>query len=108
MFAILAASKSNRDEKSWLKSLTQVRSAVLSQNESANYDADAPAKNGRFGLFKFLIRSRIPAQEDAQHILSIFSKLESGLESLEEWYGRLTFALFSGSEYKKGQVVTID
>lgn len=108
MFAILAASKSSQDEKSWFKALTKVRTAVLSSSETDQYNADAPTKDSRFGLFTFLIRSRVPVQEDAQQILNILSKLESGLESLEGWFGRLTFALHSQSEYKNGQVVIVD
>lgn len=83
--------------------MTEFRYAVLSASEQAEDTANLNSDD-RFKLFKLLVRSRVPNAQDAQHILDILGELQKGLESLEGWFGRLTFGLFSGSEYKKGQV----
>lgn len=103
MFAILAASKSTREEISWYNALTEFRYAVLSPSEQAEDTANFN-KNDRFKLFKLLVRSRIPNAQDAQHILDILGELQQGLETLEGWFGRLTFGLLTRNDYKKGQV----
>lgn len=101
LFAILAAAKSDHNEKSWFNSLTKSQASVLSSIEIAQ--VANLAKKDRFGLFKILVFSRLPATH-AERIISIFNELESGLKSLETWFGRLTFPLFARSEYKNGQV----
>lgn len=106
LFAILAAAKSNYDEQtseeSWYSTLKKTSVAVLSPSElQASQNLN---RKDRFHLFKFLVHSRIQNAEDAQHILVILAELEDGLDSLEGWFGRLTFELFSNSEYKNGQV----
>lgn len=101
MFAILAAAKSNHNEKSWYDALTHSQASALSPIEAAQ--VANLAKKDRFGVFKILLFSRVPAA-NVEKILSIFNELESGLKSLETWFGRLTFPLFGTSEFKKGQV----
>lgn len=81
----------------------QRRASIISQSETADLMANVD-NNERFKLFKILVRSRVPTGDDAKHILNIFGELEDGLRSLKGWFGRLTFGLFSQSEYKKGQV----
>lgn len=101
MFAILAAAKSNHNEKSWYDALAQKHASVLSPIEASQ--VENLAKKDRFGVFKVLIFSRVPA-EHAGQIMSIFNQLESGLKTLESWFGRLTFPLTVESKFKKGQV----